>query len=61
MARILIADDTTVCRSILSLLLSHQGHKVKVAEDGQQALDNLKSSEFDLIILDHNMPGFSGL
>ncbi len=61
MPSILIADDTVVCRSILSLLLSHQGHKVTVAEDGRQALDCLKSKGFDLVILDHMMPNVSGL
>ena len=61
MAKVLIVDDNIVCRSILSLLLTHQGHKVTLAEDGQTALDCLKSDKFDLIILDHMMPDISGL
>ncbi len=61
MAKILIADDNIVCRTIVSLLLTQQGHKVTMAEDGKKALDCLKSAQFDLIILDHMMPDFSGL
>jgi DNA-binding response OmpR family regulator len=61
MAKILIVDDTVVCRTILSLLLTQQGHKVTVAEDGHVALNDLKAEKFDLIILDNMMPNLSGL
>jgi CheY-like chemotaxis protein len=61
MTKVLIADDNVVCRTIVSLLLTQQGYKITLAEDGQKALDCLKSDRFDLIILDHSMPDVSGL
>jgi CheY-like chemotaxis protein len=61
MPKILIVDDNVVCRTIVSLLLTQQGHKITLAEDGKKALDCLRSNKFDLIILDHLMPDISGL
>jgi len=61
MAKILIVDDNIVCRTIVSLLLTQQGHKITLAEDGKKALDGLRSNKFDLMILDHMMPDLSGL
>jgi CheY-like chemotaxis protein len=61
MAKILIADDSTVCRTVLSILLTNQGHEVRQAHDGQEAVGFLASEGFDLILLDHEMPHASGL
>ena len=60
MAKILIADDSTVCRTVLSILLTNQGHDVAQATDGREALANLEKKSFDLVLLDHDMPHASG-
>jgi len=57
---ILIADDDSQIRQILSLLLTSQGYGVTEAEDGLAA-ENKADGETDLYILDVNMPGQSGL
>lgn len=61
MAKILIADDSTVCRTVLSILLTNQGHEVKQASDGKEAIGYLKREVFDLVLLDHDMPHASGM
>ena len=60
MAKILIADDSTVCRTVLSILLTNQGHEVTQAHDGREALTHLGRTTFDLVLLDHDMPHASG-
>jgi CheY-like chemotaxis protein len=60
MAKILIADDSTVCRTVLSILLTNQGHEVAQAHDGREALAHLGRTTFDLVLLDHDMPHASG-
>jgi CheY-like chemotaxis protein len=61
MAKILIADDSSVCRTVLSILLTNQGHEVRQADDGQEAIGFLEREGFDLILLDHEMPHASGM
>jgi|GEM_PF-1496167 CheY-like chemotaxis protein len=61
MAKILIADDSTVCRTVLSILLTNQGHEVTQARDGREALKGLETKAFDLVLLDHDMPHASGM
>ncbi|MGC4071709.1 MAG: response regulator [Nibricoccus sp.] len=60
MAKILIADDSTVCRTVLSILLTNQGNEVTQAHDGREALTHLERTTFDLVLLDHDMPHASG-
>jgi CheY-like chemotaxis protein len=61
MAKILIADDSTVCRTVLAILLTNQGHDVTQANDGREALSHLEKGKFDLVLLDHEMPHASGM
>jgi CheY-like chemotaxis protein len=61
MAKILIADDSTVCRTVLAILLTNQGHEVTQANDGREALARLEKGKFDLVLLDHEMPHASGM
>ena len=58
--QILVVDDNRVNRLKLSISLEQQGHSVGLAEDGQQALDMLKSQPFDVVLLDIIMPGMDG-
>ena len=57
---LLIDDDKIVLRS-LAKFLEHHGYSLKVAESGEEALENIKKSNFDLIITDIRMPGLNGI
>lgn len=59
--RILVVDDLEDNRKILARLLEKQGHCVRVAANGEEALAQLTSEPFDLIFLDLLMPGLDGL
>ena len=58
---ILVVDDNELNRDALSCLLRLQQYDVDVAGDGEQALSVLASRSFDLVLLDVEMPGLSGL
>lgn len=57
---ILIADDRPSSRELLRLVLERAGYDVIEAEDGEQALDEARTGEPDLILLDLQMPGLDG-
>ena len=59
--RILVADDVEGQRLVLDMLLSADGHVVDTVEDGRAALDYLKTTTPDLVILDVAMPFMSGI
>ena len=59
-ATILIADDESANREILSELLEMEGYRTVSANDGLQALEVLRSQHVDLALLDVMMPGRTG-
>ena len=59
-ARLLVVDDNEMNRDMLSRRLQRQGFEVVLAEDGQQALDAVAQSPFDVILLDIMMPLMNG-
>ncbi len=59
--RVLVADDDAMTRKVLGTVLDLEEFEVVLAEDGQQALDLLLSDPPDAAVLDHMMPGLSGL
>jgi two-component system KDP operon response regulator KdpE len=59
--RILVVDDDPQIRRVLKVTLSGQGYEVDDARNGDAALEKLRESRFDLVLLDINMPGMSGL
>ena len=58
---ILIADDEKEIVELLKDRFIAKGHLVNTACDGKKALELIKSDIYDLIFLDHNMPGLTGL
>lgn len=59
--RILIADDDSEIRLGARDLLAAMGHKVLLAESGDQALNIVRGGSVHLVLLDVHMPGRGGL
>lgn len=59
--RILIVDDEQHILSLLSMTLRKGGYEVVSANNGPKALALAGAFEFDLVILDHTMPGMDGI
>jgi nitrogen-specific signal transduction histidine kinase/CheY-like chemotaxis protein len=57
---ILIVDDDSDVREIMTSVLSDLGYQVKEAGNGEAALSMLKSVQPDLLVLDFGMPGANG-
>jgi two-component system, OmpR family, KDP operon response regulator KdpE len=60
-AKILIVDDEPQIRRVLRTTLTSQGYTVAEAKSGDEALEMIRDERPDLILLDVNMPGRSGL
>lgn len=58
---LLIVDDSESNRDVLSRRLAHGGYLVKTAEDGDRALALVGAGAYDLVLLDVEMPGMTGL
>ena len=57
---VLVVDDVAANRDVLSRQLKRQGYAVAIAENGQAALDQLRTSNVDLVLLDIMMPEMDG-
>jgi DNA-binding NtrC family response regulator len=60
-AKILIVDDELIIRESLAGWLERDGHEVTKTASGEQALDVLKETRFDILLVDIKMEGISGL
>lgn len=58
--RVLIADDNRTNRKILEVMVRNLGAELTLCEDGPQAFAQWQSEDFDLLLLDINMPGMAG-
>jgi two-component system, sensor histidine kinase ChiS len=59
--KILLVEDKKVNQKVVKLLLKGMGHKVDVFENGLQALDNYIPGQYDLILMDIQMPVMDGI
>ncbi len=59
--QVLLAEDNTVNQRLASRLLEKRGHRVTVANNGQEALNLLDRSSYDLVLMDVQMPLVDGL
>src|SRR6185436_9968602 len=59
--RLLIVDDNENNRDMLARRLEKKGYIVATADSGKQLFDHIQKEEVDLVLLDIEMPGVSGL
>jgi len=60
-SRILIVEDDLVNQTIVSAMLNQAGFQTLIAGDGQTALQLVNEQEFDLLLMDWQMPDMDGL
>lgn len=60
-ARVLIADDEESIRFMISEIMTREGYIVELAADGAEAIEKASDGDFDLMILDIQMPKKNGL
>jgi len=60
-ARILVVDDNQVNQKVVTAVLRKRGFSIELANDGQEALNKLEQSAFDLVLMDVQMPVLDGL
>ncbi|HEX2061764.1 MAG TPA: response regulator [Thermoanaerobaculia bacterium] len=58
--RVLVADDEDAIRTLVKRMLHRAGFNVTEASDGQDAIEQLDTTEFDAIVLDLMMPRVDG-
>jgi CheY-like chemotaxis protein len=58
--RVLYAEDEYTSRKILKISLNKNGIDCDLAEDGNAAVEMCQNNFYDLVILDHYMPGLNG-
>jgi CheY-like chemotaxis protein len=59
-ARILVVDDSSTIRKLVSNILARHDYEATTASDGPTALDKLRGESFDLVLLDMVMPHMNG-
>ena len=58
--RILVVDDEPLVCDAVRMMLDFDGHQVKTAASGKEALAMFQEGQFDLVITDFEMPGMKG-
>ena len=58
---ILVVDDSVVIRQVVRADLSQRGYVVDEAAGGRSALENVRQTQYDMVVTDQNMPGMDGL
>jgi PAS domain S-box-containing protein len=59
--KVLLAEDDRISRMSLKMQLEQDGHTVRVADNGQEALAALAEDSFDLVLMDVQMPVMNGV
>ncbi len=59
--QVLVAEDSSVIQNLTKKVLQFQNYDIESARDGQQVLDMLKQKNYDIILMDINMPKMNGM
>ncbi len=60
-ARILVVEDDVINQRVIALMLQRLGLQCQVVPDGQSGLNALQAGEWDLVLMDCQLPGIDGL
>jgi CheY-like chemotaxis protein len=58
---ILLVEDNQTNQMLMSAILKKQGLTFDTAQDGLQALESVQNTEYDLVLMDENMPNMNGI
>ncbi|MEO8257565.1 MAG: response regulator [Acidobacteriota bacterium] len=58
--RILLAEDNAVNREVTTAMLSKRGHQVDIAVNGKEAVEAVRRSDYDVVLMDLQMPELDG-
>ncbi|TMH26675.1 MAG: response regulator [Betaproteobacteria bacterium] len=58
---VLVADDNPINREVIGKILERGGHTATMVSNGEAVLETLEGERCDVLVLDRNMPGLSGL
>ena len=58
---ILLAEDDEMIQKITTFFLNRNGHEVDVARNGNEAISRFKGKEYDVVLMDIQMPEMDGL
>jgi len=59
--RVLVADDAPTMQMLLDALLTRDGHKCDLVDDGNEALAAMQANDYDAVLMDVQMPHLDGL
>lgn len=61
MKKILVAEDSSVIQNLTKRILLNQNYEIDAVKNGQQVLKNMASKDYNLILMDINMPIMDGI
>lgn len=61
MKKILVAEDSSVIQNLAKKILEFQNYKITFAKNGKEVIDMITSENYDLLLLDINMPIMDGM
>jgi len=59
--QILVAEDNTTNQKVIGKILERAGHRATMAENGRSALSMMRDHDFDIVLMDVNMPEMNGI
>lgn len=59
--RILLADDNVVNQKVVTGILANHGYRIDIVADGIEVLDALNRQQYDVVLMDLNMPEMNGI
>ncbi|GAB4111393.1 MAG: hypothetical protein OHK0057_18800 [Thermoflexibacter sp.] len=59
--QVLVAEDSSVIQNITKKVLQFQNYNITAVKNGLQVLEIMEKNDFDIILMDINMPGMDGM